>query len=536
MDKGLKRFTKGRLRIAVMMAICAIAVAALPAIAYAAPVIGATSPGNGSTLNVMPRVVGAVVDSTLKLDTRSAEIAIDGADVNGVVVKNIGSISGSWVPAESLVGGQWRVTWSWNATPGTATEGSFYVYSGVLADGVHSVDATIADVGGAEDTASWSFTVAQAPVIGAVVPANGSTVNNGTPVITAVVSDNVAVTGVVAQVDGVTKTATLTSGKIVVSGFGILGTGPHTIYVGATDAAGNQSSKTWSFTVNAGATSLVCTSCHGTSYETKPAMGPDCYSCHGDSVYDIPAHGLLGTHDVPVVSIACTACHGTDLATVHQPVGCVCHSQVPLYPGGPSFSQEFASLITAGNAECTDCHEGEYAAHGFEDEHNASGHSTTYYGKKGVFEKFDGSTGNPTLLAEAERSFASITDTWLVEAGFAFAQRPAGWAAGSFVATLATTPMTTKWDFPTAQVFWAVGDGGNATDAMEGLTKDSVITCEDCHTGLVAYEVPGPHGANSPAMKGLDPDYPGEYAMAELTKYITSNNAYGTTEGELLHR
>ena len=65
---------------------------------------------------------------------------------------------------------------------------------------------------------------------------------------------------------------------------------------------------------------------------------------------------------------------------------------------------------------------------------------------------------------------------------------------------------------------------------ITGLTATSVITCEDCHTGFTARR-----SARCSHNWGLDPNYPGDYSYAELTKYVTANQAWPTTERELQH-
>jgi len=73
-------------------------------------------------------------------------------------------------------------------------------------------------------------------------------------------------------------------------------------------------------------------------------------------------------------------------------------------------------------------------------------------------------------------------------------------------------------------VFWSASDTSAPSSAIKGLNKDSVITCQDCHTGLNAA---GPHGAAQ--NWGLDPAYPGDYSYAGLTKYVTANLAFPST-------
>lgn len=246
----------------------------------------------------------------------------------------------------------------------------------------------------------------------------------------------------------------------------------------------------------------------------------ECLDCHVDPfdpAADHPYH--VGDHDAVeagiagTVSSACVSCHGTNLMDVSagslhiadEHAGCSCHAY---------------GEATPANNECVDCHQGGYAPHGFLDGFNhtgegwnaASGHNTEAYGTIGAVEKFDGSQG-VTLYAEAERDFDPMPATWEVEAGFQWAEAPAAWV-GQTVSAGDVTVMTSDWDFPEVNVFWEPGDPDAPDDAMY-LDETSVVTCEDCHTGLL---LAGPHGADD--NWGLDPDYPADYSYGELTKRV----------------
>ncbi|MEI8082487.1 MAG: hypothetical protein WCI74_11650, partial [Actinomycetes bacterium] len=165
---------------------------------------------------------------------------------------------------------------------------------------------------------------------------------------------------------------------------------------------------------------------------------------------------------------------------------------------------------------CYECHEGLDAPHGFV--YTASGHSTKSLGKRGAYEKFDGSGSNPALTWTATQAFTITTN----KAAAALTVAP-----GTSFTAGQTGVVNSDWVFPTKSVFWAEGAVGNATTAMEGLTKDSIITCEDCHTGLAPA---GPHGAD-PTNWGIDPNFPGDYSMAGLTKKVTSGDKIGGNTG-----
>jgi len=209
-----------------------------------------------------------------------------------------------------------------------------------------------------------------------------------------------------------------------------------------------------------------CWVCHGPG--KTPSLDCANTTCHPNF---LTVHSFTHADATGTKSSACVACHGTDLPIAHNGVftgqpsaGCVCHTA--------SFLRaEMTPLLASGHAECVDCHKDTHAAHSFNE--TASGHSTTTYGKKGVYTKFDGTQG--VTLIDTE------DDT-----------------------------VTTAWDFPTANVFWSSTDPSAPPTAIKGLTKDSVVTCQDCHTGLNAA---GPHGAAQ--NWAIDPnyDYPFKYAI-----------------------
>ncbi|MRS12279.1 MAG: hypothetical protein EG823_04305 [Actinobacteria bacterium] len=239
--------------------------------------------------------------------------------------------------------------------------------------------------------------------------------------------------------------------------------------------------------------------------------GPDTRegrNCHSNSTRHVGAHDALEAGMAGTKSSACTACHGSQVFAVaageHR--GCLCHTY---------------GVAKPGNRECAACHKGLHGPHGFvngiaangEGWLAASGHNTTTYGSIGAKTKFDGSQG-VTLTWESEIANPALPSTWQVEAGFQWAEAPDGWA-GRPIAVGDTGVVTTHWEFPTVNVFWSVDSTGAPAGAIKGLTSTSVITCQDCHTGLRAA---GPHGAND--NWGIDPAFPDDYSKGELTKRI----------------
>jgi len=225
-----------------------------------------------------------------------------------------------------------------------------------------------------------------------------------------------------------------------------------------------------------GATPPGCAACHAAG----KTPSTNCTTCHTDL---ITPHDYAAAHArvqplMATNSTACVACHGSDLkkvlpvpTSVPAPTvftehdGCSCH----------------AYAEARGKTTCEGCHNGAHAPHSFtngvsrgEGYVAASGHNTPNLGTVGGFSMFDGSQG--VLLKDTEE------DT-----------------------------VTTKWDLPTKNVFWASTDASAPATAIKGLTWSSVVTCQDCHTGLRAA---GPHGAAEDW--GIDSNYPYPFKYAIL--------------------
>jgi hypothetical protein len=264
---------------------------------------------------------------------------------------------------------------------------------------------------------------------------------------------------------------------------------------------------------------FVCHNLANPSDSTGATTTCEAAGCHTNiaGYHDFTHANATGTK-----SSACTSCHGTDLPTVHanSPMGgCLCHFQ--------SFLRaEMAPLLTAGAAQCVDCHKGPYAVHGFASTTNTpavSGHNTTTYGTVGANSDFS--------------------------------------ASGVVVKNSVGATITQEWPLPTADVFWSqskalnldgtVNGSGvyslNPTDAPavalsnKGFTGDpttkinktvgwgSTITCQDCHTNLDSSM--GPQGANAGQI-GLDPNFPDDWTKAELSSFDpTGMRSIATTQG-----
>ncbi|MHB8740215.1 MAG: hypothetical protein ACYC62_03500, partial [Coriobacteriia bacterium] len=283
-----------------------------------------------------------------------------------------------------------------------------------------------------------------------------------------------------------------------------------------------------------GANSQGCVACHGTDLLAvapgehagcschaygHAAGATACESCHTDPMDPDAAHPYhVGAHDTFEATVdgtdskACVACHGTDLLGVgavdfhvkdaHE--GCTCHHADTVIDGG----MQIIGAKTTEATTCVSCHNASFAPHGFADGESphhseswvsASGHNTEELGTRGAYTKFDGSEG--VLIRDS--SGATVT---------------------------ATYPL------PTQNVFWSADTTQAPAGAIKGLDWDSVVTCEQCHTGLVDYEVDGPHGAQQIAGMGIDPAFPGEFENAALWAWRAPNadgsfnKSYPTTE------
>jgi hypothetical protein len=231
-----------------------------------------------------------------------------------------------------------------------------------------------------------------------------------------------------------------------------------------------------------------CFACHA------PGKTPstDCQTCHSDITSPhnyVAAHaGATASYTVNVTAMlstnssACVACHGNDLTAVlpagnpdtgvSEHKGCSCHAYAE--------AGQNNGLLPAGKVGCQNCHgTAQYSAHGFGAKNIASGHNTTTFGTIGGKSKFDGSQG------------VTLKDT-----------------TGNSVVT--------TWGLPTVNVF-----NPNAKDSSgQAMGWTSVITCQDCHTGL---NLAGPHGASDNF--GIDPNYPYPYDMAVNSHYSQSGMA-----------
>ena len=254
-----------------------------------------------------------------------------------------------------------------------------------------------------------------------------------------------------------------------------------------------------------------CAACHDNEAHEPTTV---CGTCHPNlAVY----HEYVHADATGDKSSACTTCHGTDIPTVHEGVGCVCHTA--------SFLRaEMAPFLVAGapKAQCVDCHKGNYAAHGF-NQGKASGHNTTTYGTVGGLTKWDGSEG----VVVKDSVGATITQEWPLPTASVF------WSQSKALNADGTVNNSGVYSLnPTDSPAIAMANRGG-TDMASKINKtvgwDSVVLCQDCHTNLNSSM--GPQGANA-GQVGLDSNYPDDWTKAEITSFDpTGMRSIETTRG-----
>ncbi|MDR3685503.1 MAG: hypothetical protein P4L93_00865 [Coriobacteriia bacterium] len=495
MDKGLTHFMRGRVRLALLLVVCMVAIVAVPAFAHAAA-FSAEYPAPTATLHGQPAVVSVDVAGAA-VNPKTATITVNGHTYNAFV--SVASASGSWTSTEVLVGTVYKTQWVWGATGAGSTTVSCYpstLPTGTTINVVmNAADNTVPNAPVAL-TDSWSFTIA---VNGTpVTPPAGSVYNNaicttychtvgGTAIgVTGnhakdYVNDNAmgpdcysCHQGAAAPVHGVPTSASMVGNHLTVqseiaanSAGCVSCHGSDLLSVATKNADG-----TYTVPAVGGATEHQGCSCHE-YHEASGKMA--CEGCHVKPMdptaaypYHVGAHDALQAGIGGTKSSACVTCHGSDLLNVAAGpmtqgahANCVCHAQ---------------GVATSATTECVSCHTGGDAAHGFANglTHGgggwiaASGHNTTTYNGFGGLSKFDGSQG----VTLQDTSGATVLSTWAT---------------------------------PTVNVF-----NPSAKDAQgNALGWNSIVTCQDCHTGLNAA---GPHGAAQ--NWGIDPNYPAPYNMA----------------------
>ena len=120
---------------------------------------------------------------------------------------------------------------------------------------MHTVFVSVADLAGNTANATWSFTVdITPPSITDLTPPDGANVTTPVPTISAVVADELSGVNpesIVMKLDGVEVEHTYdpSTGKVSYTPSEPLAEGEHTVFLSASDKAGNTAEQTWSFTI-----------------------------------------------------------------------------------------------------------------------------------------------------------------------------------------------------------------------------------------------------------------------------------------------
>ncbi len=260
-----------------------------------------------------------------------------------------------------------------------------------LANGSHTVVASVRNNVYAYSTYTWTFTVSSAPKLSAPSPAPGSTVSTDGPTIS--VSVGGMTTGLVAQVlvDGTAVPGSFDAGTGLVSASTarLANDASHDVTVTVTNSSGATDRLAWSFGVEIygpmPVPDVTCPTCHAGFPDAHPMTNclachgpgspvgegwnvPDyaphsssyiartptsCVDCHSAGYSTVPAlHSLEATAGYHDSAAACSPCHVRSLTTEHNRYGktcSTCHASTdPLV----------TAAIAAKNTACDACHPG----------------------------------------------------------------------------------------------------------------------------------------------------------------------------------
>jgi hypothetical protein len=313
-------------------------------------------------------------------------------------------------------------------------------------------------------------------------------------------------------------------------------------------------------------------SCHGTDvaiiHTTQLPGGtiapPGCIACHNTGVVASTNCQATGCHDgitlpanphagVPVPQHSqyiggcmSASCHSTDISLIHgggvssKRPGCSdCHSASQ----SPTLASVVASYGTTWNssAPCATCHPSLNSPstdpHVLITSNDPNGHHSTSTGlvcsqchdqtsglkacntpgchlaSFGTITRSDATTYTPTTLGNEFGPGAASQHN--------ATGNPGGLTKfdGSQGVTLRLTDgsvLNSTWATPTVNVF----KPGAKDDSGNQLGWNSVVTCQDCHTGQTPLGAVGPHGSSAQWL--LDPAYPYPYTLAVNSHLTTS--------------
>lgn len=204
-----------------------------------AGVFSAHSPGRSASVSTAVPQITVYVKHTAALNANSVQASINGSTVAAQFL-----CRGAWVE-DYDTGELFYAVWD-------EREGTITVTPGRLGDGPQTVSVSIRDTAGNTLSDSWTFTVAERPLISQMTPANGSEVRSAAEV-RAIITDNTAVdwNNTIMRINNspVTPLSVDTAAGRV-SFARIFADGLHNISIDTRDTAGNTAAQSWSFTVD----------------------------------------------------------------------------------------------------------------------------------------------------------------------------------------------------------------------------------------------------------------------------------------------
>jgi hypothetical protein len=282
--------------------------------------------------------------------------------------------------------------------------------------------------------------------------------------------------------------------------------------------------------IDAGST--VCEGCHAFPHQDFVVGGVAVHSvsgacfnpnCHAGNVVQIHLVDNLGTG-----APGCAACHGAgvtaslDCLTCHPNAGTVHDPVLAVFTDNGHAAKLACSGChdqVVGLKKCTDCHGP--ASIGNPVVVASSG--AVDFSTGDTVTRSDGTTYTPTdVLSEFNNSNASRHKIegipGVTTSSVGMRSRFDGSQGVTLIDTNGDTVMTT-WGVPKINVFWGSTDTSAPATAIKGLTPDSMIGCDDCHTGSNLAGAAGPHGSTAEWI--MDPNYPAPYEMATLSHATT---------------
>ncbi len=297
-----------------------------------------------------------------------------------------------------------------------------------------------------------------------------------------------------------------------------------------------------------------CVACHGVGVE--PSNNCSAEGCHDGDTMPLNPHADVTFHQLSTLGgCANPQCHSNDVMLIHgggiktaRP-GCAdCHTTARTSSFTCSAAQCHPTLNTAndphnavfdvftdnGHASllaCSACHAQTTGIKACTECHGtstlASLGSVSVVATSPVVDfsvgqtvtRSGGSTYTPTdVLAEVNNGNASrhkIEGIAGVTANSVGMRSRFDGSQGSTLVDTNGDTVVTTWGVPTVDVFWGSNDASAPASAMKGLTPNSMIHCEDCHTGSDVAGAAGPHGSSVQWI--IDPNYPGRYEQGVLS-------------------